>query len=68
MMVDNALDRPLLLKVPDRTPCKATVDFESLDEDTLGDESESWRFLEYTVIGDLVEGNSVLRLVLNFSF
>jgi len=66
-MMDDALDRSLLLKMPDCNPSKTTVDFESLDEDTLGDESESRRFLEYTIIGGLVKGNSVLRLVLNLS-
>jgi hypothetical protein len=68
MMVDNALDRSLLLKVPDRKPSKTAVNFESLDEDALGDESESRRFFEYTIIGGLVKSNSVLCLVLNFSF
>ena len=65
MMVNNALDRPLFLKVSDCNPSETAINLESLDEDALGDESESWYFLENAIVGGLVEGNGVLRLVLN---
>jgi hypothetical protein len=67
MMVDNALDRAFLLKVPDCDPCKTAVNLEPLDENTLGNESEGRRFLEDTIIGGLVKGDGVLRLVLDLS-
>ena len=67
MMVDNALDRAFLLKVPDCDPCKTAVNLEPLDENTLRNESEGRRFLEDTIIGGLVKGNGVLRLVLDLS-
>jgi len=68
MMMDNALNRAFLLKMPDCNPSKTTIDLEPLDEDTLGDESEGWGFLEDTIIGGLVKGDGVLRLVLDLSF
>jgi hypothetical protein len=54
MMVDNPLDRPLFLQVPDCDSSKAAIDLKSLDEDALGDESEGWSFLEDTIVGGLV--------------
>jgi len=45
MMMDDALNRAFLLKMPDCNPSKTTIDLEPLDEDTLGDESEGWRLL-----------------------
>jgi hypothetical protein len=67
MMVDNALNRTLFLKVSDCNPSETAIDLESLNEDALGDESEGWCFLEDTIIGGLVQGDGVLCLVLNFS-
>lgn len=67
MVVDNALYRALLLKVPDCNPRKTAVDLEPLDEDTLGDESEGWHLLEDTIICGLVKGDCVLCLVLDLS-
>ncbi len=45
MMVDNPLNRTLLLEVSDRNPSQATIDLESFDEDALRNESEGRRFL-----------------------
>jgi hypothetical protein len=67
MMVDNALDRSLFLQVSDCDSSKTAIDLKSLDEDALGDESEGWSFLEDTIVGGLVQGDGVLRLVLNLS-
>lgn len=67
MMVNNSLNRALLLKVPDRNPSQATIDLESLDEDALGDEPECGCFLEDTIIGGLIKGDGVLCLVLNLA-
>jgi hypothetical protein len=67
MMVDNPFNRAFLLKVPDCDPCKAAVNLEPFDENTLGDESEGRCFLEDTIIGGLVKGDGVLRLVLDLS-
>ena len=66
-MVDDSLDRTLLLEVSDRNPSEATVDLESFDEDTLRNESEGWRFLKDTVISGLIKSDSVLRLVFNLA-
>jgi hypothetical protein len=65
MVVDNALYRAFLLKVPDCNPRKTAIDLEPLDEDTLGDESEGWHFLENTIICGFIKGDGVLRLVLD---
>lgn len=67
MMVDDSLDRTLLLEVSDRNPSEATIDLESFDEDTLRNESEGWRFLEDTIISGLIESDGVLRLVFNLA-
>ena len=67
MMVDDSLNRTLLLEVPNRNPSQATVDLESFDEDALGNESEGGSFLEDTIIGRLIKGNGVLRLVFNLA-
>ena len=67
MMVNNSLNRALLLEVPDRNPSQATIDLESLDEDALRNESEGGCFLEDTIIGGLIKGDSVLRLVFNLA-
>jgi hypothetical protein len=67
MMVDDSLDRTLLLEVSDRDPSEATIDLESFDEDALRNESECWRFLEDTIIGGLIKGDGVLRLVFNLA-
>jgi hypothetical protein len=67
MVVDNALYRAFLLKVPDCHPRETAINLEPLDEDTLGDESEGWHFLEDTIICRLVKGDGVLRLILDLS-
>ena len=67
MMVDNSLNRALLLEVPDRNPSQATIDLESLDKDALRNESEGGCLLNDTIIGGLIEGDGVLRLVFNLA-
>ncbi len=66
-MVHNALDRPLLLQVPDGHACQGAVDFQTLDEDGLADEAEGGDLLNDAVEGRLVEDDGVLRLVLNLA-
>lgn len=66
-VVHDSLDLTLLLQVPDSYPRQAPIDFETLDEDALADEAESWDFLQDTVIGRLVEDDSVLGLVLDLA-
>lgn len=66
-VVDNALDRSLLLQVPDGNASQRAVDLETLDEDALGDELEGGDFLQDTVVGSLVEGDGVLGLILDLS-
>lgn len=66
-MVNNPLDLALLLQMPNGYPRQAPVDLQPLDEDTLADKPEGRDFLDDTVVGGLVEDNSVLRLVLNLS-
>jgi len=66
-VVDYPLNLTLLLQVLDSKSCKTAVDFEPLNEDTLGDETESGNFLYDTVVGGLVDVDNVLGLVLDFS-
>ena len=66
-MVDDPLDLSLLLQVPDGYPCKGAVDLQPFDEDGLADEAEGGDFLQDTVVGSLVEDNSVLGLVLDLA-
>jgi len=54
--------------VSDRNPSEATIDLESFDEDTLRNESESWRFLEDTIVCGLIKSDGVLCLVFNLAF
>lgn len=66
-MVDNLLNLALLCKMADRNTGKAAVDFETLDEDGLGDEAEGGDFLEDAVVCGLVERDGVLGLILDLS-
>ena len=63
-VVYNLLDLAFLGEVADGNTGKGSVDFKTLDKDGLGDETEGWDFLKDTVVGSLVEDNSVLCLVL----
>ena len=63
----NLLNMALLRKMADRNTGERAVDFETLDEDGLGDEAEGGDFLENTVVCRLVKGDGVLRLVLDLS-
>jgi hypothetical protein len=53
--------------MPNSNTSETTVNFESLDEDGLGDESEGGNFLQDTVVGGLVERDGVLGLILDLS-
>ena len=66
-MVYDLLDLALLRKMADRNTGERAVDFETLDEDGLGDVSEGGDFLKDTVVGGLVKGDGVLGLVLDLS-
>jgi hypothetical protein len=67
-VVDDSFYETLLLEMPDSNSGKATVDFQSFDKDALTNELEGGDLLHDTVIGGLVERNSVDGLVLNFAF
>lgn len=64
----DPLNLTLLLQMPNRHPCQATIDLQPLDQDTLTDEFEGGDFFEDTIVGGLVKGDGVLCLVLDFSF
>ena len=66
-MVYDLLDLALLRKMADRNTGERAVDFETLDEDGLGDEAEGGDFLENTVVRRFVKSDGVLRLVLDLS-
>ena len=66
-MVNDPLDLPFLLQVPDGYPRQGAVDLQPFDEDGLGDVSEGRDFLKDTVVGGLVKGDGVLGLVLDLS-
>lgn len=63
----NLLDLPLFRKMTDGNASERAIDFETLDEDGLGDEAEGGHFLEDAVVCGLVEGHSVLGLILDLS-
>ena len=65
--MNNPLDLTLLLQVSYGNTRQRAVDFQSLDEDGLGDETEGGHFLEDTVVQGLVKSDSVLGLVLDLS-
>jgi hypothetical protein len=67
-VVDYPLNLTFLLQVPNSKSCKTAVDFQPLNEDTLGDETESGDFLHDTVVSGLVNVDNVLGLVLDLSF
>ena len=66
-VVNNPLDLTLLLQVSYGNTRQRAVDFQSLDKDGLGDETEGGDLLQDTVVGRLVEDDGVLRLVLDLT-
>lgn len=66
-MVHNALDLSIPLQVLDRNTSERAANFETLNEDGLGDELEGGCLLHDTVESRLVEDDGVLGLVLNFA-
>ena len=66
-MVDDPLDLPLLLQVPDSYTRKGAVHLQPLDEDGLADEAEGGYFFKDTVVGGFVQSHSVLSLILDLS-
>lgn len=66
-MVDNPFNLALLLQMSNGYSCQAPVDLQPLNENTLADKAEGRDFLDDTVVGCLVEDNSVLCLVLDLA-
>ena len=66
-MVNNLLDLPILLQMPDGNTRKTAIDLQPLDEDALADKSEGGNFLNDAVKGGLIEGDGVLGLILDLS-
>lgn len=66
-MVYNALDVSLLLQVTNGNTGETAVDFQSLDEDGLGDESEGGDLLHDAVESGLVTRNGVDGFVFDLS-
>lgn len=66
-MVHDPLNQLLLFQMSDRNPCQTTIDFESLDKNTLADEFECGHFFEDTVVCGLIKGDGVLCFVFYFS-
>ena len=66
-MVNDPLDLPFLLQVPDGYPRQGAVDLQPFDEDGLADEAEGGDLLQDTVVGGLVEDDGVLCLVLDLA-
>lgn len=67
MVVHDCLDLPLLLQMPDCNAGERATDLQPLDEDRLADETEGGDLLHDTVVGRLVNHDSVLSLVLDLS-
>jgi hypothetical protein len=67
-VVHDALDLSVPLEVANRNTSEGAADLESLDEDGLRDELEGRDLLHDTVKGRLVEGDGMLRLVLDLAF
>lgn len=63
----NTLNVTVPLQMLDSDSRKRTVYFETFDKDGLRDELEGGDFLEDSVKGHLVDGDSVLSLVLDLS-
>ncbi len=66
-MMHNGLDLALLPQVSDSNTSQRAINFKTLDEDALADELEGWHFLQDTVVGGFVEGDSVLGLIFDLS-
>ena len=66
-MVNDPLDLPFLLQVPDGYPRQGAVDLQPFDEDGLADEAEGGDFFEDAVVCGFVEDDGVLGFVLDFA-
>lgn len=66
-VVHNSLDQALLFQMSDSNPCQRAVNFQSLNENALADETEGWDFLDDAVVQDLVDVDCVLGLVLDLA-
>lgn len=67
MVVDNSLDKTLLLKESDGTSGEGTVDLHSVDEDGLRNKLVGGDLLEDSVVDGLVNDNGVVGLVLHLA-
>lgn len=66
-MVHNFLDLTVLGKGTDYNTREGPIDLQSLDQDGLGDESESGDLLHDTVVRGLIEYDGVLRFIFDFA-
>lgn len=66
-VVDDGLDKTLLLQVPDRNTGERTVDLHAVNEDRLRDELEGGNLLHDAVVCRLVADDGVVGLVLDLT-
>lgn len=66
-VTNNLLDLALVLEIGQRLPGEGAVDLEPVDQGGDGDQAVRLDILLELVVGGLVEDNSVLGLVLNYS-
>jgi len=66
-VVHDTFNVSLFLQVSDSNSRKTAVDFQSFDEDGLGDEPESRHFLHDAVEGGLVKRDGMAGLVLDLA-
>lgn len=62
---NNLLDLAVRLEISKGFPCERTVDFQTIDEGSNGDEAVRLDILLKLVVGLLVEDHGVVGLVLN---
>lgn len=67
VVVDNSLDKTLLLKESDGTSGEGTVDLHSVDEDRLRNKLVGGDLLDNSVIDSLVNDDGVVGLVLHLA-
>lgn len=66
-MADNLLDNTLFLQIRQRLPRQRTVNLQTVDEDSDGDETISLNVLVESVLNGLVGDDGVLGLILDYN-
>ena len=66
-MADNLLDNALFLQIRQRLPRQRTVNLQTIDEDSNGDETVSLNVLVESVLNGLVGDDGVLGLILDYN-